>query len=114
MIGCGFYYDRGEMMRATLDAVAECFQNDIHGIRRLGAASLDLCEVGCGGFDAFFEYKLSPWDFAAGALFITEAGGQITTATGEPLPLETSSVLASNGKVHSAMLGITKRHAMQE
>ncbi|MFG0267143.1 MAG: inositol monophosphatase family protein [Rhodopirellula sp. JB055] len=113
MIGCGFYYDRGEMMRATLDAVAECVRNDIHGIRRLGAASLDLCEVGCGGFDAFFEYKLSPWDFAAGALFITEAGGQITTAAGGALPLETSSVLASNGKVHSAMLGITKRHAIQ-
>ncbi|WDQ19319.1 inositol monophosphatase family protein [Rhodopirellula sp. P2] len=114
MIGCGFYYDRGEMMRATLDAIAECFQNEIHGIRRFGAASLDLCEVGCGGFDAFFEYKLSPWDFAAGALFITEAGGQITTATGDALPLETTSVLASNGKVHAAMLEITKRHALPD
>lgn len=112
MIGCGFYYDRGEMMRATLDAIAECFENDIHGIRRFGTASLDLCQVGCGGFDAFFEYKLSPWDFAAGALFITEAGGKITTASGETLPLETSSVLASNGKIHAAVQDITTRHAL--
>ncbi|MCC9643456.1 inositol monophosphatase [Rhodopirellula sp. JC740] len=114
MIGCGFYYDRGKMMRATLAAVAECFENDIHGIRRFGTASLDLCQVGNGSFDAFFEYKLSPWDFAAGVLFIQEAGGRVTTATGEDLPLQSTTILASNGKIHDAMLDITSRHALNQ
>lgn len=68
LVGCGFYYDRGAMMRSTLSAVEEFFGHDIHGIRRFGTASLDLCQVGCGQFGAFFEYQLSPWDFAAGRL----------------------------------------------
>lgn len=110
MIGCGFYYDRGEMMRATLAAIEACFEHDIHGIRRFGTASLDLCMVGCGLLDAFFEYNLSPWDFAAGALFVTEAGGRITTASGGPLPLTPTSVLVSNGRLHDAMLAITGRY----
>jgi len=110
MIGCGFYYDRGEMMRSTLAAIEECFSHDIHGIRRFGTASLDLCMVGCGQLEAFFEYNLSAWDFAAGALFITEAGGQITDARGEPLPIGSSSVVASNGHLHDAITNITRRH----
>jgi myo-inositol-1(or 4)-monophosphatase len=110
MIGCGFYYDRGEMMRCTLAAIEECFAQDIHGIRRFGTASLDLCMVGCGKLDAFFEYQLSPWDFAAGSLFLTEAGGQITDARGEPLPIATSSVLATNSRLHEPLQTITARH----
>ncbi|TWT91860.1 Inositol-1-monophosphatase [Neorhodopirellula pilleata] len=112
MIGCGFYYDRGAMMRATLAAIDECFSHDIHGIRRFGTASLDLCMVGCGMLDAFFEFKLSPWDFAAGALFVTEAGGQITDAKGGILPIASSSVLASNTKLHESIRAITEKHAV--
>ncbi|MEM6981263.1 MAG: inositol monophosphatase family protein [Planctomycetota bacterium] len=110
MIGCGFYYDRGEMMRCTLSAIEDCFEADIHGIRRFGTASLDLCLVGCGQLDAFFEYNLSPWDFAAGALFVREAGGRITTGRGDPLQLTPTSVLVSNDRLHPKMLSITKRH----
>lgn len=110
MIGCGFYYDRGEMMRATLSAIDDCFSHDIHGIRRFGTASLDLCMVGCGKLDAFFEFKLSPWDFAAGALFVTEAGGAITDARGEPLPIAASSVLATNLNLHESVQAITQKH----
>lgn len=110
MIGCGFYYDRGEMMRATLAAIDECFSHDIHGIRRFGTASLDLCMVGCGKLEAFFEFKLSAWDFAAGALFVTEAGGQITDARGAELPIAASSVLATNSKLHDKVQAITQKH----
>lgn len=110
MIGCGFYYDRGEMMRSTLAAIEDCFSHDIHGIRRLGTASLDLCMVGCGKLDAFFEYQLSPWDFAAGSLFLTEAGGRITNAAGNALPIATSSVLATNSQLHASMCAITAKH----
>ncbi|MDB4678763.1 inositol monophosphatase [Rhodopirellula sp.] len=113
LIGCGFYYDRGEMMRSTLGAIEEFFGHDIHGIRRFGTAALDLCQVGCGQFGAFFEYLLSPWDFAAGILFVQEAGGQVTDAWGNRLPIEKTSVVASNGKLHSTVIGITGKHFQQ-
>ncbi|MEM7456270.1 MAG: inositol monophosphatase family protein [Planctomycetota bacterium] len=111
LIGCGFHYDRGAMMQATLECIRELFFADIHGIRRYGAAALDLVDVGCGRFGAFFEYALSPWDFAAGKLFVEEAGGRITTCTGEPPELRKTSMIASNGHLHEAVLAITKKHA---
>ena len=106
IVGLGFYYDRGAMMRATLEAVQKLFESHVHGIRRFGGAALDLCQVGGGQFGAFFEYALSPWDFAAGRLFVEEAGGRVTTCTGDPLPLARTTVLASNGLLHDAMLRI--------
>jgi myo-inositol-1(or 4)-monophosphatase len=110
LIGIGFYYDRGAMMEATLAAVRDLFRKNIHGVRRFGTAALDLCHVGCGLYGAFFEYLLSPWDFAAGRLFVTEAGGRVTTCTGDPLPLARSTVLASNSLLHDAVLEIVRRH----
>lgn len=110
LIGCGFYYDRGAMMRATLEAIAELFGRHIHGIRRFGTASLDLCQVGCGQFGGFFEYQLSPWDFAAGLLFVEEAGGKVTTTQGQPIPLEKTSLLASNTHLHEPLLEIVSKY----
>lgn len=110
LVGCGFYYDRGEMMKRTLQATEEFFACDIHGIRRFGAATLDLCAVATGMFGAFFEYKLSPWDFAAGQLIVTEAGGKITDAQGGPLGVKTSSILASAPGVYEEALAITAKH----
>lgn len=106
LVGVGFYYDRGAMMDATLTSIRDLFHQKIHGIRRFGTASLDLCMVGCGQLGAFFEYELSPWDFAAGRLFVEEAGGNITNCRGTALPLAKSSVLASNGKLHDPILKI--------
>ena len=110
LIGCGFYYDRGAMMRGTLAAIEELFGQQIHGMRRFGTAALDLCHVGCGHFGGYFEYQLSPWDFAAGRLFVEEAGGKVTTARGGPLPLEVTSIVASNGWLHDAITTITSKH----
>jgi myo-inositol-1(or 4)-monophosphatase len=110
LVGVGFYYDRGATMRATLAAIEEVFQHGIHGIRRFGTASLDLCMVGVGAFGAFFEYELSPWDFAAGRLFVEEAGGRVTTCQGQDIPLSKTTVLASNGHLHEAMLKIVEPH----
>jgi myo-inositol-1(or 4)-monophosphatase len=106
LVGVGFYYDRGAMMEATLASIRDLFQQKIHGIRRFGTASLDLCKVGCGQYGAFFEYELSPWDFAAGRLFVEEAGGRVTNCRGDELPLAKSSVLASNGNLHESILEI--------
>lgn len=110
LIGLGFYYDRGAMMEATLAAMRELFGHNIHCIRRLGAATLDLCMVACGQLGAYFEYELSPWDFAAGRLFVEEAGGRVTTCDGGSLPLAKTHILATNGRLHDAMLEIVQRH----
>ncbi|MBW3600111.1 MAG: inositol monophosphatase [Planctomycetes bacterium] len=105
LIGVGFYYDRGAMMEATLAAVGDLFRRNIHGIRRFGTASLDLCHVGCGLYGAFFEYMLSPWDFAAGF-----TAARVTTARGDMLKLEKTSLLASNGRLHDAVLDVIRGH----
>jgi myo-inositol-1(or 4)-monophosphatase len=110
LIGLGFYYDRGAMMEATLAAMRQLFSHNIHCIRRLGAATLDLCMVACGQLGGYFEYELSPWDFAAGRLFVEEAGGRVTTCIGDPLPLSKTHILATNGLLHDAMLEIVQRH----
>ena len=110
IVGVGFYYDRGAMMEATLNAIRDLKHQAIHGIRRFGTASLDLISVGLGRFGAYFEYELSPWDFAAGRLFVEEADGIVTDARGGPLPLAKSSVLASNGPLHEPTLAIVRRH----
>jgi myo-inositol-1(or 4)-monophosphatase len=110
LVGVGFYYDHGATMRATLAAIEDVFGHGIHGIRRMGTASLDLCMVGTGAFGAFFEYELSPWDFAAGRHFVEEAGGTVTTCRGDRLPLAVSTVLATNGHLHDAMLKVVEPH----
>ena len=110
LVGAGFYYDRGAMMEATLAAIGELFHQNIHGIRRMGTASLDLCMVATGRFGGFFEYQLSTLDFAAGSLFVEEAGGKVTTCRGDSLPLAKTSVLATNGVLHDSILNIVSKH----
>jgi myo-inositol-1(or 4)-monophosphatase len=110
LVGVGFYYDRGARMEATLEAVGELKRCHVHGMRRFGTASLDLCMVGMGLFGAYFEYELSPWDFAAGRLFVEEAGGRVTTCRGEPPKLGQTSILASNGLIHDEVLEVVLRY----
>lgn len=102
----GFYYDRGTIMRKTLDSIEKLFEANIHGIRRFGSAALDLCWVACGRFDAYFEYQLSTWDFAAGMLIVEEAGGRCTDQAGRPLDLDSTGIAVSNGKIHKEFLEI--------
>lgn len=106
LVGLGFYYDRGIVMEATLATIHKLFKTGIHGVRRFGAASLDLAHVARGMYGTFFEYQLAPWDFAAGLLLVEEAGGRCSTAIGTQLPFAKTSVLASNGKLHQQMLQI--------
>ncbi len=110
IIACGFYYDRGAMMEATLAAIHDFFKQNIHGIRRFGTAALDFCQVADGLFGAFFEYQLHPWDLAAGRLILEEAGGKVTDACGEPLQLRKTSVLASNNALHDQCLDVVRKH----
>ena len=77
------------------------------GIRRAGSAALDLAYVACGRFDGFWELDLSPWDIAAGALLIQEAGGKISDMWGEGDHLKNGDTLASNGLIHRELQKIT-------
>jgi myo-inositol-1(or 4)-monophosphatase len=75
-----------------------------HGVRRAGSAAIDLCYVACGRFDAFWEFKLNPWDTAAGVLLVEEAGGKVTNFSDSPFAIDSREVLATNGLLHEEML----------
>jgi myo-inositol-1(or 4)-monophosphatase len=75
-------------------------------IRRCGSAALDLAYVACGRFDGFWELKLKPWDMAAGALLVAEAGGRVTDLGGGPFGLDSPGIVASNGLIQDAMLEV--------
>ena len=106
VIATGFYYDRGSMMRKTLNSIEKLFENNVHGMRRFGSAALDLCWVACGRFDAYFEYNLSVWDFAAGILIIEEAGGKINDHKGNKISLNSTGIAVSNNRFHDQFLDI--------
>lgn len=74
------------------------------GLRRPGAAALDLADVACGRFEAFFELKLAPWDIAAGILMVREAGGIVTTLDGTPARVAPTSLIAGNAALHQWLL----------
>ena len=80
------------------------------GGRREGAAALDLCALACGRLDGFFEFNLKPWDIAAGALIVQEAGGIVTDMQGNESWLESGDVVAANPKVLAQMLQIIAPH----
>lgn len=78
---------------------------EVQDIRRLGAASLDLCYVARGSFEGYYEMNLKPWDVAAGIVILAEAGGMVTDQNGEDYdPLNDRIIVASNGKIHDRMI----------
>ena len=70
-----------------------------HGIRRAGAAAMDLCYTAAGRVDGYWEFNLNPWDTAAGVLMVTEAGGTVTSFDGSPFKLDSKEILATNGLI---------------
>ena len=98
-------YDR-ELTEVNFQRFQRVFEKS-QDIRRTGSAALDMAYVACGRTGGFFETLLSPWDFAAGMLLVTEAGGRVTNFAGEPLDLlKRGSVVAANGKVHEELRGL--------
>jgi len=102
LLATGFSYDQEEIKNNLK------FFNRIilhsQAIRRDGSAALDLCYVACGRFDGFWELSLKPWDVAAGRLIVEEAGGSVTAFDGSPSTLYDRELLATNGKIHPAMM----------
>lgn len=105
----GFPYDVRRHPRIHLALLGD-FLVKSRGIRRDGAAALDLCYVACGRFDGFWELGLNPWDVAAGSLIVAEAGGMLTDFGGRPLDIRRPQVVASNARLHQAMLEVIAPH----
>ena len=103
LVGTGFPFRRGDNPKRYLKMFEEVM-NEVAGLRRPGAAALDLCYVAAGYYDAFFETGLNPWDVAAGSLIITEAGGLIGNFTGESDFLYQREVVAGSPKIYGQMV----------
>ncbi|MEY3201269.1 MAG: hypothetical protein RIR70_819 [Pseudomonadota bacterium] len=109
LIGTGFPYREFAHVDTYLALQKELMQKTA-GLRRPGAASLDLAYVAAGRLDGFFEFGLAPWDMAAGNLLISEAGGLVSDFSGEPDQMKNGNVLAGNPKIFSQLLQIVKSY----
>ena len=105
LLGTGFAYDRRTRAAFYLSYV-QAFMVRAQGIRRAGAAAMDLVMVADGRLDGFWEFNLSPWDVAAGKLLVEEAGGRVSNHTGESLEARSPNPIASNGRIHDDMMAI--------
>lgn len=103
LVGTGFPYDR-QQRAATYLRIVQAFLVQVQGLRRAGAAALDLAWVAGGRLDAFWEPGLAPWDVAAGALLVQEAGGRVSDGEGAALRLNSPWIVASNTHLHPAMV----------
>jgi myo-inositol-1(or 4)-monophosphatase len=103
LIGTGFPFRKGDNFKRYVQMFEAVMQN-CAGLRRPGAAALDLCYVAAGYYDGFFETGLSPWDVAAGSLMITEAGGLVGNFTGEADFLYQREVVAGNPRIYGQLV----------
>jgi myo-inositol-1(or 4)-monophosphatase len=107
----GFPYD----VQIRVDEIVGLFAAFIgkaRAVRRLGSAAVDLCWVAAGRMDGFWERDLKAWDIAGGALIVAEAGGRVTAMDGSPFASRGGNVLASNGRIHDAMLEVITSRQM--
>jgi myo-inositol-1(or 4)-monophosphatase len=109
LIGTGFPFRKGDDLTHYL-RILETVMKGCAGVRRPGAAALDLCYVAAGWYDAFFETGLSPWDVAAGSLIVTEAGGLVGNFTGESEFLHQREVVAGSPKIYGQLVQLLAPH----
>jgi myo-inositol-1(or 4)-monophosphatase len=107
LIGTGFPFRSFAHVKRYLRQFEEV-SRATSGIRRAGSAALDLCDVACGRFDAFWELELSPWDFSASVLIIREAGGIVTTVDGGEVPYTPSSIVAGSEVLQPWLLDLLR------
>jgi myo-inositol-1(or 4)-monophosphatase len=102
LLATGFPYDTATSPRNNLAEWTRIYGRT-QGLRRVGAAALDLCFVAAGWMDGYWELKIKPWDVAAGALFVVEAGGRVSDYRGGAFVSDGDEILASNGRLHDAL-----------
>ena len=105
LLASGFPYLHDKRYDLSFEIFKE-FYDGTRGIRRLGAASLDLCFVAMGRFDGYYEYELKAWDICAGSLIAIEAGAKVTDWDNSKLPSDGSRILATNGLIHDEMVEV--------
>ncbi|MFH0924494.1 MAG: inositol monophosphatase family protein [bacterium] len=103
LVATGFPYDIRENSDWNINHLKNFIINS-QAVRRDGSAALDLCYVAMGRFDGYWESKLNPWDMAAGALIIEEAGGKLSLYNGNRFNLYSKEIIASNGRIHREMV----------
>ncbi len=108
LLATGFPYLHDERYDLSFKIFKE-FYDITRGLRRLGAAALDLCFVAMGRFDGFYEYELNPWDTCAGAFIVKQAGGIVTDWDNNNLDIYNGRILATNGKIHKSMSNILNK-----
>ncbi len=102
LLATGFPYDTASSARNNLAEWARLYPRT-QGLRRVGAAALDLCFVAAGWMDGYWELKIKPWDVSAGALIVAEAGGRVSDYRGAPFRSDAGEILATNGRLHDAL-----------
>lgn len=105
LLATGFPYNLKEIQAPIMQRLARCLEAS-RGIRRLGAAALDLCFLACGRFDGFWEQNLKPWDTAAGTVIACEAGAKVTDFNDHPFLTTGDCILATNGHIHTEMINL--------
>lgn len=105
LVATGFPYDRRERMTQILTWLRRVLER-AHGVRRGGAAALDLCDIAAGRLDAYYEPGLQPWDVAGGAAILQAAGGKLSDFDGSPLDIFASRTLASNSLIHAELVDL--------
>lgn len=108
LVGTGFPYKVDDV--APLIRTLGHFMRYARGVRRMGAAAIDLAYVACGRFDVYYETTLSPWDVAGGALILQEAGGTVSDFSGGDNYLFGEEMVASNGLIHPDVLQVIKKN----
>jgi myo-inositol-1(or 4)-monophosphatase len=103
LIGTGFPFKHREGIAPYMSVLPRLMESTA-GLRRPGSAALDLADVACGRFDAFWEYRLAPWDVAAGILLIREAGGVVSDLEGNPAEVKQGPIVAGNPVMHAWLL----------
>jgi len=101
----GFPYSIRDRPQRQVE-VFSAFLLRARAVRRLGSAALDLCYVAAGRFDGFWELQLHPWDMAAAALIVSEAGGRVTNYSNQPVDLFGGQIVVSNGWLHEDMIAV--------
>ncbi len=104
LLATGFPYVRDELVGRNTELVRKFLEAPCHGVRRGGSAALDLCHVAAGRLDGYWEFRLRPWDTAAGVLVARECGATVTQADGKAVTLPYASVLAAPPALHATML----------
>ena len=108
VVGTGFPYDRGTSEENNLREASHIIPK-VRGIRRCGAAALDVCLVADGTYDGYWEQKVSPWDVCAGLAIALAAGAKVSDYEGNDADARTSRLVVTNGPLHPALLGAVQR-----